>query len=61
MIAGEIPQVTIALGLESAPRVLLHSMNDSEAGRLLDWIRSHDDLAELVNRALELAEEARAA
>jgi hypothetical protein len=61
VIPGEPPRITIELGLETAPRVLLHSMNDSEETRVLDWVRSHDELAELVARALELAEEARAA
>jgi hypothetical protein len=61
VIAGEVPAVLIELGLESAPRVLIHSMNDSEEARVHDWIRSHDELADLVARALELAEEARAA
>jgi hypothetical protein len=61
MIPGEAPAVLIELALESAPRVVIHSMNDSEEARVVDWIRSHDDLAELVVRALELAEEARAA
>lgn len=61
MIPGEVPAVLIELGLESAPRVLIHSMNDSEQARVVDWIQAHGELAELVARALELAEEARAA
>jgi hypothetical protein len=61
VIPGETPAIVIELGLESAPRVLIHSMNDSEQARVIDWIGSHDALAELVARALELAEEARAA
>ena len=61
MIAGEVPAVLIELGLESAPRVLIHSMNDSEEARVIDWVRAHDGLAELVSRALEIAEESQAA
>jgi hypothetical protein len=61
VIPGEAPAVLIELALETAPRVLIHSMNDSEEARVLDWIQAHDGLAELVARALELAEEARAA
>jgi hypothetical protein len=61
VIPGEAPAVLIELGLEAAPRVLVHAMNESEEARVVDWIRSHDELAELVVRALELAEEARAA
>jgi hypothetical protein len=58
---GEAPAVLIELRLEwSAPRVLVHAMNDSEETRVLDWVRSQDGLAELVVRALELAEKARA-
>jgi len=61
MIPGEPPAIVIELRLESTPRVLIHSMSDSEETRVIDWIRSHDELAELVVRALELVEEARAA
>jgi hypothetical protein len=58
---SETPAILIELGLESAPRVLLHCVNDAEEERVMDWIRSHEAFAELVLRALELAEEARAA
>lgn len=61
MIPGDAPAILIELGLESAPRVLIHSINDSEEARLVDWVQAHDGLAELVARALDLAEEARAA
>jgi hypothetical protein len=36
-------------------------MNEGEEIRIHDWIRAHDELAELVARAIQLAEEARAA
>jgi hypothetical protein len=61
MIPGEAPVIVIELGLESMPRVRLICENDGEEARVVDWIRAHDGLAELVARALELAEEARAA
>jgi hypothetical protein len=61
VIPGETPAIVIELGLETPPRVLIHCGNDSEETRVIDWIRSHDELAELVARALELAAEARAA
>ncbi len=44
-----------------APRVFVHSATEGQEARLMDWIRSQDDLRELVERALQLAEEARAA
>ena len=46
---------------EKAPRVFVRSMTDGEEARITDWIGSQDGLTELVARALELAEEARAA
>ena len=61
MIPGEAPAVVIELRLETAPRVRIHCLNESEETRIVDWLRSHDALAELVAPALELAEEARAA
>jgi hypothetical protein len=62
MASGAPPAVVIHIGLESlAPRVLLDCMNQAEEVRLIDWIRSQDGLAVLVQRAIDLAEEARAA
>jgi hypothetical protein len=61
VIPGDVPAVLIEFGLESAPRVLIHSMNDSEQARVVDWIQAHDELAKMVMRALEIAEESRAA
>jgi hypothetical protein len=56
------PAILIRVEVESkVPRVILVCMNDAEEARILDWVRSQDDLAELVTRALEIAEEARAA
>jgi hypothetical protein len=59
---GAHPAVVIELLVEErAPRVLVCAMTDGQEARIVDWIRSQDDLADLVQRALELAEEARAA
>lgn len=55
------PALIIRLELEAAPRVLPDCLNGWEEARLDDWIRSKPELAELVERALELAEEAKAA
>jgi hypothetical protein len=55
------PALTILLPLEGTPRVWIDSMTDSEERRLWEWIGSRDDLLALVGRALEIAEEAKAA
>ena len=56
------PAIVIELDLEAkAPRVFVRSMTEGEEARITDWIRSQDGLADLVFRALELAEEAQAA
>lgn len=61
MNPGAHPAVVIELGVEAAPRVLMCCMNDAEEARVVDWIQSQDGIAELVARALELAEATRAA
>jgi hypothetical protein len=62
MTAGPAPTLMILLELESkAPRVVVGFNNDGEEHRLADWIQSQDGLADLVARALELAEEEQAA
>jgi hypothetical protein len=55
------PAIVIEIPVEAAPRVFMHGTTDGDEARVLDWIRSQDELAELVQRALELAEEAKAA
>lgn len=55
------PAVIIELGVESRPRVLVLAGNESEEHRVWDWIRSQDELDEIVAKALELACEGRAA
>jgi hypothetical protein len=58
---GEAPAVLIFLPLEAAPKVLINCLNEGEEDRLADWIAAHDGIAELIARAIELAEEAPAA
>lgn len=49
------------LPLEGPARVYLDCLNDQEEARLWDWIEARADYRELVQWALELAEEAKAA
>jgi len=53
--------VVIELAIEDAPRVFSTAATDGQQARLFDWIQANDELRELVQRALELAEEAKAA
>lgn len=55
------PAVVVRFELEAAPRLWVDALTDSEERRLWEWIASRDDLLALVARALELAEEAKAA
>jgi hypothetical protein len=52
----------IELRIESpAPSVRCCWANDSEGGRVLDWLDQHPELLDLCGRALELEREAEAA
>jgi len=55
------PAFFIKLGLEARPQVFSDVNSDAEEARVLDWIRSHPELAELVQRALDLQGEEPAA
>jgi len=55
------PCVVIELRVEAAPVVRICSQNEGEERRVWDWIMNHPELHEIVVRAVELAEEARAA
>ena len=55
------PAVVVRFELKAAPRLWVDALTDSEERRLWEWIASRDDLLALVARALELAEEAKAA
>lgn len=61
MAKPRLPAVLIRLELEAAPKVLIDALTEGESLRLEDWVSTHPDLAELVCRALELADEAKAA
>jgi hypothetical protein len=55
------PALIIRLPLEGAPLLVLDCLNGWEEARLYDWLDSRPELAELAARALQLAEEAKAA
>lgn len=40
------------LSLEAAPTIRADALSDDDATRLADWILAHDDLVELLDRAL---------
>jgi hypothetical protein len=46
--------VLIALALEEPPRVRWVCSRESDQLRLLDWIASHPELIDLLERGLEL-------
>lgn len=56
-----VPSVVIVLGLEAAPLIYVDARREGEAQRLAFWLASHPDVAALLQRAIELAEKARAA
>ncbi len=55
------PAVVICLPLEGAPVVYTDTLSEAEAVRLDDWLETRPEYAELVEDAVRLAEEARAA
>lgn len=55
------PAVVIELEVEAAPRVRIRATNEGEEHRVVDWVNSRDELADIVARALELADEQPAA
>jgi hypothetical protein len=61
VISATPPAFVIEIPLEASPRVLMRAMTSGEEDRLVDWIRSHDELAMLIARAIEIAEGAQAA
>jgi len=59
---GPLPSIVIALEFESkAPKVVACWNTDGDEHRLSDWLAAQPELSKLVERALELAEEAQAA
>lgn len=55
------PAVTICIEFEAAPRVMADCLNSDEMDHMNLWLDRHPELAELVARAIELAETRRAA
>jgi hypothetical protein len=55
------PAVIIYLPLEAAPYVVFDYLDDGDSARVADWLDEHPAYLELVERAVRLAEEARAA
>jgi hypothetical protein len=49
------PALVIRLAVEARPRLYVDCVNDGERERLVDWLRSSDDLSRLVDDALELS------
>jgi hypothetical protein len=58
---GNAPAIVIELRLEATPRVWQTSANHEESVRLLDWVNADGDRRRIVNLALELMRDARAA
>lgn len=56
------PAIVIRFDIEElAPKVLLDAANEGEEHRIVDWVRNQHELAVIVQRAIDAAEEARAA
>jgi hypothetical protein len=51
-----VPRVVIELALGRGPTIYTDTVGDTEASLLCDWITAHDDLADLLGRALESRE-----
>jgi hypothetical protein len=51
------PRVVITLGLEERPRVRIFCRDGEEEKRIRNWIETNPQLADIVYRAVELAEE----
>jgi len=47
------PSVVIVIELEAAPRIYTISGGEEGASRLRDWVQTHEDLAEIVDLAVE--------
>lgn len=61
-VSAACPSIVIELDVETkVPKVLVVATDEQGEARIMDWIRSQDALVELVEHALEIAEEARAA
>jgi hypothetical protein len=56
-----VPRVVITLAFEAKPRVVSICDHEGDQLRLADWLEAHPEYAELVRRAFELQQEAKAA
>ncbi len=55
------PSLVVRFPLEAPPRVEIEALYETDTARVVDWITAHPAWDALVQRAQELAEEARAA
>jgi hypothetical protein len=55
------PAIVIRLALEEPPQVICDTLSESERIRLVDWVASHHEYADLVELAYELQDRERAA
>jgi hypothetical protein len=55
------PALIVRLSIEHPPSVYVDCLSDSEESRLWFWLGSKPEILELVARAIEIADEARAA
>ena len=55
------PAIVITLALEARPRVWCDFLTTQEADRVLDWVDQHPEYRELLDLAVELQGEERAA
>jgi hypothetical protein len=51
----------IEFRLKAAPRLLVDALDEREHVRLLDWLRTHPRYLDLIQQAIELEAEERAA
>lgn len=55
------PSILIRLSLEEKPRLAVDCLTDGEEARLVDWLSAKPEYLDLVTRAIELADERKAA
>jgi hypothetical protein len=55
------PAILIRLELEAAPRLLVDAVSEQEHDRLCDWLEAHPAYVDLVQQALALERQERAA
>jgi hypothetical protein len=55
------PAILIRIELEAAPRLQVDALNQQEHDRIVDWLRAHPRYLRLVQEALALEAEERAA